>query len=69
MDTLLVDYLGAEDNAYVREVTRKTLCAAITRVLHPGCKFDTVLVLCGPQGIGKSTLISKIGGDDRSDHS
>lgn len=67
LDTLLVDYLGAEDNSYVRQVTRKTLCAAIMRVLHPGCKFDTVLVLCGPQGIGKSTLIARIGGDWFSD--
>ena len=48
-------------------MTRKTLCAAIVRVLHPGCKFDTVLVLCGPQGIGKSTLISRIGGEWFSD--
>lgn len=67
LDTLLIDYLGAEDNDYVRQVTRKTLCAAITRVRHPGCKFDTVLVLCGPQGIGKSTLISRIGGEWFSD--
>jgi hypothetical protein len=67
VDTLLVDYLGAENTPYVRQVTRKTLCAAITRVKHPGCKFDTVLVLCGPQGIGKSTLISKIGGEWFSD--
>ena len=61
LDTLLIDYLGAEDNEYVRQVTRKTLCAAIARVRNPGCKFDTVLTLCGPQGIGKSTLIAKIG--------
>lgn len=61
LDTLLIDYLGAEDNEYVRQVTRKTLCAAIVRVKNPGCKFDTVLTLCGPQGIGKSTLIAKIG--------
>ncbi len=58
VDTLLIDYLGAEDNPYVRAVTRKTLCAAICRVLNPGCKFDTMLVLNGPQGIGKSTLIA-----------
>ena len=61
LDTLLVDYLGADDTEYVRQVTRKTLCAAIKRVLIPGCKFDTILVLNGPQGIGKSTLIQKLG--------
>ena len=55
VDTLLVDYLGASDTAYVRAVTRKTLCAAISRVLRPGCKFDSMLVLNGPQGVGKGT--------------
>ena len=61
VDTLLIDYLGAMDNAYVRAVTRKELCAAVTRIYHPGTKFDTLLVLVGAQGIGKSTLISKLG--------
>lgn len=67
VDTLLVDYLGANDNEYVRAVTRKTLCAAIKRVLYPGCKFDSMLVLNGPQGVGKSTLIAKLAGEWFSD--
>lgn len=67
VDTLLIDYLGAEDCAYVRAVTRKTLCAAVRRVRNPGCKYDTVLVLCGPQGIGKSTLVHNLGGEWFSD--
>lgn len=67
VDTLLIDYLSATDNAYVRAVTRKTLCAAICRVLRPGCKFDSILVLNGPQGVGKSTLIAKLAGEWFSD--
>lgn len=67
VDSLLIDYLGAEDNAYVRAVTRKTLCAAVRRVQQPGCKFDSMLVLNGPQGIGKSTLIAKLAGEWFSD--
>lgn len=67
VDTLLIDYLGADDNEYTRAVTRKFLCAAIARVITPGCKFDTMLVLNGPQGIGKSTLIAKVGGEWFSD--
>lgn len=67
VEALLVDYLGAEDSQYVRAVTRKVLCAAVARVLNPGCKYDTILVLNGPQGIGKSTLISKLGGEWFSD--
>ena len=66
-DTLLVDYLGAEDTPYVRAVTRKELCAAYCRVYHPGTKFDSMIVLNGDQGIGKSTLIAKLGGEWYSD--
>lgn len=67
IDTLLIDYLGADDTEYVRQAMRKTLIAAVSRVFNPGIKFDSVLVLCGPQGIGKSTFFSKIGGEWYSD--
>ena len=66
-DTLLIDYLGAEDTPYVRAVTRKELCAAYCRVYHPGIKFDSMIVLNGDQGIGKSTLIARLGGEWYSD--
>lgn len=67
VDTLLIDYLAAEDTPYVRAVTRKTLCAAIKRVLAPSSKFDSMLVLNGPQGVGKSTFIAKLAGEWFSD--
>ncbi|MBR1728199.1 MAG: virulence-associated protein E [Selenomonadaceae bacterium] len=60
LDTLLIDYLGAEDTPYVRAVTRKAFTAAIARAMNPGCKYDTMLILAGPQGIGKSTLLDKM---------
>ena len=66
-ETVLIDYLGAEDNRYVRAVTRKSLCAAYMRVYYPGIKFDNMIVLNGAQGIGKSTLISSLGGEWFSD--
>lgn len=66
-DRILIDYLGAADTAYTKAVTRKTLVGAILRVLDPGCKFDTVLVLDGKPGIGKSTLLRKLGGEWFSD--
>ena len=60
LDTLLVDVLGAEDNEYTRAVTRKTLVAAVRRTFRPGAKFDQVLTLVGPQGIGKSTIFARL---------
>lgn len=67
VDTLLIDYLGAEDNDYTRAVTRKTLAAAVARIYRPGCKFDYMLTLRGRQGIGKSAMIAKLGGKWFSD--
>ena len=67
VETLLIDYMGAEDNEYTRAVTRKTLAAAVARVFRPGCKFDYMLTLRGRQGMGKSALIAKLGGEWFSD--
>lgn len=67
IDTLLIDYLGAEDTPFNRAVSRKTLCAATARIMQPGIKFDYMLVLIGSQGIGKSSLFSHLAGKWFSD--
>ena len=67
LDRLFIDYLGAEDTAYTRAVTRKAFVAAVARVMRPGCKYDTMLVLVGSQGRHKSTILAKMGGDWFSD--
>lgn len=67
LDTLLVDYLGADNTDYTHAVTRKTLVAAVRRTKIPGTKFDQVLTLVGPQGIGKSTIWAKLAGQWFSD--
>lgn len=66
-DRIFTVYLGAENSHYVRQATRKMLLAAVTRLYHPGCKFDQMLVLIGPQGAGKSSLLSKLGREWFSD--
>lgn len=63
LDRLLVDHAGTEDSEYVRAVTAKTLIGAVARARKPGCKLDTVLVLEGEQGIGKSTMLRALAGD------
>lgn len=67
MDKIFVKYLGAKDSLYTRTVTRKSLIAAVARVMKPGIKFDNMIVLEGAQGIGKSFLLSKLGKDWFSD--
>ena len=61
LDTLFIDYLGAEDSSYTRAVTRKMFVAAVARCFRPGCKFDQICILSGKQGIGKSLLLSRMG--------
>lgn len=63
IDTLLIDYLGAEDNVYTRAVMRKTMVAACARGIKGGVKFDTMPILVGPQGVGKSTFVGCLGKD------
>ncbi|MED4411326.1 VapE domain-containing protein [Bacillus licheniformis] len=50
----MFDYFGATDNSYTKATIRKTMVAAEARIYRPGTKFDSVLILNGPQGIGKS---------------
>jgi hypothetical protein len=57
LDTWLHEYLGAENNTYIREVGRCWLLGAVARAYQPGIKFDWMLVLEGPQGVGKSTAL------------
>lgn len=56
LDRLLTDYCNAEDTELNRAYSRKFLIAALRRVMEPGCKFDCMLVLEGPQGAGKSSF-------------
>lgn len=64
VERLFIDSFGADDNDYVKAVTRKTFTACVARVMNPGVKFDAMLVLDGKQGIGKSTIIQFLTGKD-----
>ncbi|WP_035178604.1 virulence-associated E family protein [Alkalihalobacterium bogoriense] len=67
IETIMIDYLGAEDNDCVRAFTRIILVAAVTRIYRPGAKFDYCVVLVGPQGVGKSYIIKLLGKEWHSD--
>jgi hypothetical protein len=57
LPTFFADACGAAQTTYTEAVGRAFFVAAVARVLEPGCKVDTMLVLEGKQGVGKSKLI------------
>jgi predicted P-loop ATPase len=64
IDEWLVDLCGAERGSYARIVGAKFLIAAVARVMRPGCKVDTTLVLEGAQGAKKSSALAALAGRD-----
>lgn len=62
LDRIIIDYMGAEDSELNRAMSRKHFVAAVARVFNPGCKYDYCLIMSGAEGIGKSTLLSVMGG-------
>lgn len=56
LDVMLIRWMNATDDEYTRAVTRKWMCAGVARIYEPGCKADQMIILVGPQGIGKSRL-------------
>jgi len=59
---MLSDGFGAPHDAYTQAVGRCWMVSIAARVLQPGCKVDTVPVLEGPQGAGKSSALKILGG-------
>lgn len=60
LDTFLITHGGADDNAFNRAATARTLIAAVARAMRPGAKVDTALILESTQGFRKSTLFSAL---------
>ncbi len=67
-DRWLIEHLGAEDTPLHRAFGAKFLLSAVARVIRPGCQVDTVLVLEGAQGIGKSSALRVLFGEWFTDH-
>ena len=47
----------SDERAYVTAVSRLFLIQAVARAKAPGCKADSVVILEGDQGTGKSTAL------------
>ncbi len=57
LDRWLTTYIGVEGSDYTRAVGTIVIVAAVRRIREPGCKFDEMLVLEGPQGTDKSSAL------------
>lgn len=62
LPTLLARFFGAAETAYTAEIGKRFLIAAVARVMRPGCKVDTMLVLEGKQGAKKSSAMRALFG-------
>lgn len=62
-ETLFIDFLRVNDTPFAREVTRKWLLGCVARIFRPGCRFQFALVLQGKQGVGKSYILERLGGE------
>lgn len=62
IDQWLIDYFGAPNTRYTQLVGRFWLIGMVRRAFEPGCKFDYMPILEGPQGRGKSTAMAILAG-------
>lgn len=63
IDRMLQVYLGAEDIPLISKIAQMWLVGAVAKVYDPFVKFDYVLDLVGGQGVGKTSLLQKLGGE------
>jgi predicted P-loop ATPase len=65
LDQWLTTYLGVADTPLVRAQAKIVIMAAVRRIFEPGCKFDSVLVLEGPEGVFKSSVVKVLANGSR----
>jgi len=56
------EYFGAAESHYTSKIGNNFWISLAARIIDPGCKVDTMVVLEGLQGKGKSTALAIIGG-------
>lgn len=57
---LLSEYFGARETPYIKTVGTMWIISAIARAMRPGDKVDTMVILEGEQGSGKSSGLAAL---------
>lgn len=60
---LFPNYFGTVDNEYTRRCGEIFCISAVARAYEPGCKVDTIPIISGSQGAGKSTGVKVLTGE------
>ena len=64
---LFIRGFGSEDNDYTRAAGTNFLIGMVARAMRPGCQLDTLPILEGQQGIGKSRGLAALAGQFYAD--
>ena len=64
LPTFAATYFGTDANAYTEQVGTKYMISAVARIMQPGCKVDTLIILEGSQGKRKSSALKALAGAD-----
>lgn len=60
IDMWFANYLGVDPTPYAMAIGPKWLISAVARIMNPGCKVDTAIILEGAQGKGKSSALQRL---------
>ena len=64
IDSWMTDYLGAPATDLIRTISRLVLVASVRRIMQPGCKWDYMPVLVGPENKAKSLALVTLYGQE-----
>jgi putative DNA primase/helicase len=62
IDHWLPLHCAAPNKTIVRAYSRRWMISAVARIMDPGCKVDTTLIMQGAQGVKKSTAFGTLCG-------
>jgi putative DNA primase/helicase len=62
VDFVASDVLRAKPALLSVALVRRWFISAVARAMRPGCKVDSVRILVGPQGVGKSRFFATLAG-------